>query len=150
MSLKQNLKHLARMLADEDHSDHEGEEHSDHEDHDDHAAGDGHDEHKDEHSEDDLETLKIVMMFAMFVCVGFGIIPKIWGKCRDNEQILSYLNCFSAGLFLGMALVHMMPEASEIYLSWAAEEKIEKPFPLPYVMYFVGYVLILSIDRVIA
>ena len=82
----------------------------------------------------------------MILCVGFGLIPKAWGACRNNRETLSLLNCFSAGIFLGMSLVHMMPEAQEIYLSWAIEEGIERPFPLPYVMYFVGYVLILALD----
>ena len=55
------------------------------------------------------------MLFAMILCVGLGIIPKLWGKCRDNEETLSMLNCFSAGIFMGMSLVHMMPEAAEQY-----------------------------------
>ena len=86
----------------------------------------------------------------MIICVGFGFIPKIWGKCRDSENTLSLLNCFSAGIFLAMSLIHMMPESAEIYLMWAKAEGIEEPFPLPYVMFFVGYLLILAIDRVAA
>ena len=134
----------------EDHSDHEGAEHDDHDDHDDHggeldAVHDG-----ESSSSVDIKTLKIILLFCMVLCVGFGLVPKVWGKCRNNEQLLSNLNCFSAGIFLGMALIHMMPESSEIHNSWAAEKGIEKPFPLPYVMYFIGYMLILCIDRVIA
>ena len=33
---------------------------------------------------------------------------------------------------------------------WAAHEKIERPFPLPFVMFFIGYLLILAIDRAAA
>ena len=43
-----------------------------------------------------------------------------------------------------------MPEAAEIYVEWAAKEKIERAFPLPYVMYFLGYLIILAVDRVAA
>ena len=86
----------------------------------------------------------------MILCVGFGLIPKAWGKCRDDQYVLSFLNCFSAGIFLAMALIHMMPEAAEVYLIWSVKEKIERPFPLPYVMFFVGYLFILGIDRVAA
>ena len=136
-----SLKYLARMLTShvaaaagveedhegEDHSDHEGEEHSDHEgeEHSDHEGEDheDHDEHGDEHSDGiDIKTLKIIMLFAMFLCVGFGFIPKLWSKCRNNDDLLSNLNCFSAGIFLAMALIHMMPESEEIYRSWASEE----------------------------
>ena len=46
----------------------------------------------------------------------------------------------------------MMPESAEIYLMWAQslDEPLERPFPLPYVCYFLGYLLILLIDRVIS
>ena len=53
-------------------------------------------------------------------------------------------------MFLGMSLIHMMPESVEIYQTWAIKEGIERAFPLPYVMFFVGYFLILAVDRVAA
>ena len=59
----------------------------------------------------DVAAFKWLMLFAMLFCVGFGLIPKIWSKCRDSETTLSLLNCFAAGIFLGMSLIHMMPEA---------------------------------------
>ena len=37
-----------------------------------------------------------------------------------------------------------------MYGGWAAFEGIDRAFPLPYVMYFTGYLMILAIDRVIA
>ena len=86
----------------------------------------------------------------MFLCVGFGVLPKVWGTCNKNEVLLSLLNCFSAGIFLAMALIHILPESAEIYMLWAAVEGIEKPFPLPYVMFLIGYLLILLVDRVAA
>ena len=91
-----------------------------------------------------------MMIFAMFAVCMFGIIPRVWERCLKSENMLSMLNCFSSGLFLGMALVHMMPETVEIYNGWAEHEEIERPFPLPYVGFFLGYVLILAVDRVIA
>ena len=107
MSLKREfIKMLRRGLDDDDHDD----------DHDDHGAEERHDDH-DEHDDHsiDPDVFKVIMMILMFLCVGFGVIPKLWSKCRDNDEILSKLNCFASGLFLGMALVHMMPEAVEIY-----------------------------------
>ena len=129
-----------------------------HDEHDHAAHGDVH-AHDEEHEDNvtgeeddgiDVDTFKIILLFCMFACVFFGLIPKVWSKCRNSENTLSLLNCFSAGIFLGMSLIHMMPEAAEIYLIWAAKEGIERPFPLPYVMFFVGYLLILAIDRVAA
>ena len=130
------------MDTDLDHLD----EHDDH-DHEEHEEHDEHDEHG---SEVDVETLKIILMVCMILVVGLGFIPKMWGRCRTNDTLLSLLNSFSAGIFLAMAIIHMMPESAEIYNSWATCKCIENPFPLPYVMYFVGYMVILSIDRVLA
>ena len=49
-----------------------------------------------------------------------------------------------------MALVHMLPEAVEMYNGWAAEHEIERPFPVEYLSFFIGYLLVLGIDRVAA
>ena len=148
---------LTRLLSGEDHDNHgaETEHHDDHAgyaDHENHAGHNDHEDHADHEEEDgmDIDTFKWIMLVAMLLCIGLGLIPKVWSKCRDSENTLSLLNCFSAGLFLGMSLIHMMPEAAEIYTSWAVKEGIERAFPLPFVMYFIGYILILAIDRVAA
>ena len=142
-------KAFARVLVDDDHHD------DDDDDHDapvDPHAGHNHGSHDDDDHEEGLSVnaFKIIMLFMMILCVGFGVIPKVWPACQKSENALSFLNCFSAGIFLGMSLVHMMPEATEIYAIWAAKEGIEKPFPLPYVGFFMGYMLILGVDRVAA
>ena len=67
----------------------------------------------------DLKMFKIWMALLMLVICFTGLIPKAWKGCSRSENALSLLNCFSAGLFLGMALMHMMPEGVEIYDSWA-------------------------------
>jgi len=136
MSLLKALRSL-QEVEDPDH-DHEG--HDDHEDHDEEGGGGGL----------TIENFKIIMIFALILCIATGIIPKVWPACRKSETALSFLNCFSAGIFLSMALIHMMPEAAEIYESWAKKEGIERAFPLPYVGFFLGYLLILAVDRVIA
>ena len=137
---------------DDDHDDNHDEDHDeDHHDEDHHDEV--HDEHEVEHNDEEgvnVETFKIIMMVCMFLCIGFGLLPKVCKVCRESKEALSMMNCFSAGLFLGMALVHMMPEAAEIYTGWAVTEGIERAFPLPYVTFFLGYVMILAIDRVIA
>ena len=118
------------------------------------CLADEHDhDHEHGHAEEgsiDVKTFKIILLFCMILCVGFGLIPKFSTRCQKSENALSMLNCFSAGIFLSMSLVHMMPEAAEIYLIWAAKERIERPFPLPYIGFFMGYLLILGVDRVLA
>jgi len=153
-TLKTILRSLqTEVVKDMDHDD-------DHDEPEIHGEGE-HDEHDEDHEAEmlaaadeesslDIQTFKIIVLFALIACVGLGFVPKAWSKCRDNEYTLSFLNCFSAGIFLAMSLVHMMPESAEMYADWAQEEGIEKPFPLPYVMFFMGYMLILAIDRVAA
>ena len=65
--------------------------------------------------EDGLFALKMWWMFAFFAICFVGLAPKACGECKHSEIILSLLNSFSAGVFLGMALLHMMPEGVELY-----------------------------------
>ena len=71
---------------------------------------------EDEEGGIDIDTFKIILLFCMILCVGFGLIPKFSTRCQKSENALSFLNCFSAGIFLSMSHVHMMPEAAEVYL----------------------------------
>ena len=49
-----------------------------------------------------------------------------------------------------MAFMHLLPEGVELFEGWAAENEIKKPFPLAYLMFFIGFLLVLCVDRVIA
>ena len=89
------------------------------------------------------------MLFINLVVVYFGLIPRFVPACSKNETALSLLNCFSGGIFLAMALIHMAPEGQHLYEAWAVAEKIDDPFPLFFVTLFFGYVLILMVDKVI-
>ena len=111
-----------------------------------------HDEHDelDHEGKFNIKTFKIIMLFVIFLCSLSGVLPKLIPAIARNNTVLSFLNCFSAGIFLGMALFHIIPEGAEQYESWATEKGIEKPFPLAYVLIFVGYLIVLAVDRVIA
>jgi hypothetical protein len=67
----------------------------------------------------DLVTFKIVLMIFMFLECYLGLIPKKCAWCTNSQLPLSFLNCFASGIFLGMAVVHILPEAAEIYDAWA-------------------------------
>ena len=88
------------------------------------------------------------MLFVMFLCSLSGILPKLFPTVARNKNVISFMNCFSAGIFLGMALIHVIPEGVEMYAHWSKTKKIEKPFPLDYVLIFVGYLIVLGFDRV--
>lgn len=133
---------------------------------------------------DKLQTIKIVYIFCIFIISCFGLIPVIFKKVRAFPNAISIMNCFAGGVFLAMALVHILPEAVEQYEAAmtgkpsghshrllqdadgheedehddhdheeeevAAETEEEgELFPLPYLLFFLGYVIVLFIDRVV-
>lgn len=53
-------------------------------------------------------------------------------------------NSFAGGVFLAIAFAHILPEAAGDY----AELKGDEAFPLPYVLTFIGYSIILFMDKV--
>lgn len=66
-----------------------------------------------------VRDLKIIMIFAIFILTLFGILPLKIPAIKKSESGLSYLNCFSAGMFLAIALIHMLPESVLEYNEWA-------------------------------
>jgi|688.fasta_scaffold328197_1 zinc transporter ZupT len=104
----------------------------------------------DEHKKFNIKGFKVGMLFAIWLCCMAGILPKLVPAINKNGTVLSFMNCFSAGIFLGMALIHIIPESVEVWHEYGEKKKIERPFPLPFVLIYVGYLIVLSVDRVIA
>jgi zinc transporter ZupT len=123
--------------------------------------------------------LKIALIFILFFVCYLGLIPAYSKHCRSSMLTLSLMNCFAGGLFLAMAFTHILPEAVEQYygamtgaehahaghrllqatavnstIATAAkeEEHVDRHgiFPLPYLLFFAGYCLVLLVDRVFA
>lgn len=140
---------------------------------------------------DSLLWAKLGFAFAVFL-ISFvsGVLPlKIKGCGSNNPLFMSVANAFSGGLFLAIALIHILPEVAMEYehyvedhhesaaihtlirtgqVSLMARNGSEiwnpssnkgvislhghgesHPFPLPYVLAFAGYALILLIDKVL-
>ena len=102
------------------------------------------------HESSSVHAFKIWMTIAMFVVCLCGLVPKIWNRCAANESALGFINCFAAGIFLAMAIIHILPEGVHLYDYWARKEGIKQPFPLPYAAFLGGYLLVLLVDRVFA
>lgn len=58
------------------------------------------------------------------------------------------LNAFSGGIFLCLALLHMLPEVSHLFEVLGGEEKFAG-FPLPYAIAVLSYAAFFLFDRVI-
>ncbi len=73
-------------------------------------------EHQEETgSTDALLNLKIILIFVLIITVSVGLIPAYSKHCRSSQVTLSLMNCFAGGVFLAMAFVHILPEASMQY-----------------------------------
>ena len=64
---------------------------------------------------------KIILTVVMFLEVFIGIIPHYCEACRKSVYPLSFLNCFSAGIFIAIAFVHVIPDTTEAWVEWADE-----------------------------
>ena len=63
---------------------------------------------------------------------------------------MSLLNVFAGGVFLGVALLHVAPEAQEMYRLDAEAHGEDYSTPKVFICLWLGYVLVLFVDRVIA
>ena len=91
-----------------------------------------------------LKICSIIGILAMGF--GFGIMPNCINSCRTSSTFLGLSNAFSGGLFLGIGLFHILPEASE---KFEEEEKLEG-IPLAYFLAFLSYALILFVEKVLS
>jgi zinc transporter ZupT len=89
-----------------------------------------------------LQISSIVVIFAMgFI---FGMLPLWIKSCRENNNVISIINTFSGGIFLGLGLFHQLPEANEML----EDNVIQKNYPFTYLLAFITYSLILFIEKV--
>ena len=57
------------------------------------------------------DTLKIIFIFvALFEAIIMGLIPVYSTRFSESPKILGVANAFSGGVFLSIALMHIMPE----------------------------------------
>jgi len=95
---------------------------------------------------------KIGILFILFFEVFLGLIPAAFKSTKTKTEgipWLAFLNSFSAGVFLSIALVHTMPETQEKWLKYSTSIGYENPFPLPFILFLAGYNLVLLFDKVI-
>ena len=72
-------------------------------------------------------------------------------RCRNSASVLGIANAFSGGIFIAIALVHILPEATSTYAEIKEEEKANATkrgllnedddddfFPWPFVIVFFG------------
>ena len=86
-----------------------------------------------------------------------GLLPVKLPQCRKNANVLGIANAFAGGVFIAIALLHILPEAAEGWEEHNHEHDDDlpkhgdgdDPWPMPYFLVFVGYSAILLIDKVV-
>jgi zinc transporter 1/2/3 len=97
--------------------------------------------------QDDTFIVKVFFCIIIFAdSVFFGILPSKWKRIRNSQTIISLLNAFSAGVFIAIAFNHILPEAAEKYNELCPAN--ERCFPWPFFITFLGYSMILLLDKV--
>jgi zinc transporter 1/2/3 len=62
-----------------------------------------------------LFSLKVAYIFIIFLVPYVALIPALSQNCRKSEKTLGVMNAFAGGVFLAMALIHILPESAETY-----------------------------------
>lgn len=117
-----------------------------------------------EELEDNSLQIKLVKGLGLagifIVCLIFGIIPKKFEIFRKNPMMISLTNAFSGGLFLGIGLLHLLPDANHLINHYYEDKNKKKPrhanhydpnappFPFAFITVFVIYGVMLFIEKV--
>lgn len=101
--------------------------------------------------------IAFIIVVAAEACIS-GMIPTWSPSCRENPVILGIANSFAGGVFLAIAFMHIAPEEIEDWNAMPLNNHTEpdgtvveneKIFPLPELLIFCGYTIILIIDKVL-
>ena len=95
-----------------------------------------------------------VISFLIIISVSliFGLIPLYSNSCRKSSKLLGLANAFSGGLFMGIGLFHLLPEAGENFEKYYTTPAGKSSFifgqPMSYFIAFISYSLILFLEKV--
>ena len=89
-----------------------------------------------------------------------GMLPVKCQSCRNSMKMLGLANAFSGGVFIAIALLHIMPESVEMWESLMKKQWLDanpgfsscdcpECYPLPFLLIVFGYTLIFVFDKVI-
>lgn len=93
----------------------------------------------------EILAIKIIFIFVMFASAGVaGSIPIFSKSFHKNKKLISTGNCFAAGIFLIVGVVHLLRESQESF-----EEALKEEMPVGFVVALGGYTLILFIENIL-
>eukprot|EP00667_Euglena_gracilis_P014614 EG_transcript_15148 len=86
---------------------------------------------------------------AVILLVGLvaGLVPLVSPAFHESKRAMSLANTFAAGVFLAIGVCHLLPEAvAELA---ALRPDLNGRFPVAFLLFTLGYTLILTVDRVL-
>ncbi|OMJ80658.1 hypothetical protein SteCoe_19035 [Stentor coeruleus] len=93
----------------------------------------------------ELTAIKVIFIFVMFFSAAIaGSVPIFSKSFRNNKKLISTGNCFAAGIFLIVGVVHLLRESQESF-----EEALKEEMPVGYVVALGGYTMILFIENIL-
>lgn len=71
-------------------------------------------------SDSDDDHSAVVWLKVAFIITGFlegliGWLPTCWKGCRESPKALGIANAFAGGVFIAIALMHILPEQSQAW-----------------------------------
>ena len=115
-------------------------------------------------------TKGVFIILCLVVSIVAGILPMKLQGCKSNPKVVGLLNSFSGGVFLAIALMHIIPETVSTYYEYRLHDTLaayetqetitvaqleyvldryESFFPVPFIVVVFGYSLILLVDKVV-
>ena len=83
-----------------------------------------------------------IFSFILVALVGAAL-PLYWRRIRQSSIALPCLTTFAGGIFLALALVHLLPDAvSDL------DDRMSTQYPVAFTIAVVGYALLLYIEKV--
>lgn len=98
-----------------------------------------------------------IIIFLFVISFTFGYLPIKVSYFTTNYKLLGISNAFSGGIFLCVAMLHLLPESTEIFDNMLTKEDHDEEeghhhsnrFPISFLIAVLGYSLILFIEKII-
>jgi hypothetical protein len=90
--------------------------------------------------------VKICTVVVMFLySLAFSTLPFFSQLFNKGANAINLANCFSAGLLLSVALLHILPNADD--LLYQSNDNVGGRFPWPFCCTIISYTFVLILEK---
>lgn len=86
-------------------------------------------------------TVCVMLLYSL----AFSTLPFFTQIFNKGANAINLANCFSAGVLLSVALLHILPNADE--LLWKSNGEVGGGFPWPFCCTIISYTMVLILDK---